>query len=83
MAVWEWTLDYVKANPLGGGFDSYRANSFTYEMPVRTGTGNTTAVEYVEVTDKARAFHSAYFELLGEQGYVCLLYTSPSPRDRG
>ena len=28
------------------------------------------AVDYVEVTDKGRAFHSAYFELLGEQGYV-------------
>ena len=70
VAVWEWTLDYVKANPMGGGFDSYRANSFTYEMPVRTETGNTVSVEYVEVTDKARAFHSAYFELLGEQGYV-------------
>ena len=69
VAVWEWTLDFVEENPLGGGFDSYRANSFTYEMPVRTQEGNTTAVEYVEVTDEARAFHSAYFELLGEQGY--------------
>ncbi len=69
VAVWTWTLDYVAEHPLGGGFDSYRANSFTYTMPVRTGEGNSVSVDYVEVTDKGRAFHSAYFELLGEQGY--------------
>lgn len=69
VAVWNWTLDYVAENPLGGGFDSYRANSFTYMMPVREEEGASVSIEYVEVTDKARAFHSAYFELLGEQGY--------------
>lgn len=69
MQVWEWTLDYAEDNPLGGGFDSYRANSFTYTMPVREEVGNTVSVEYKEVTDEARAFHSAIFELLGEQGY--------------
>lgn len=69
MQVWEWTLDYVDENPLGGGFDSYRSNSFTYTMPVREEVGNTVSVEYKEVTDEARAFHSAIFELLGEQGY--------------
>jgi probable O-glycosylation ligase (exosortase A-associated) len=69
VAVWEWTLDYVKEKPLGGGFDSYRSNSFTYVMPVKTVEGNTTSVEYREVTDKARAFHSSVFEVLGEQGW--------------
>lgn len=69
VAVWSWTLDYVAEHPLGGGFDSYRANSFTYTMPVRTEEGNSVAVDYVQVTDTGRAFHSAYFELLGEQGY--------------
>ncbi len=69
LAVWEWTIDYANENPFGGGFDSYRANSFTYVMPVREEVGNTTSVEYSEVTDEARAFHSAIFELLGEQGY--------------
>ncbi|MEE4288772.1 MAG: putative O-glycosylation ligase, exosortase A system-associated [Erythrobacter sp.] len=71
MAVWQWTLDYVEAKPMGGGFDSYRSNSFTYRMPVReeNGRGNTSSVRYVEVTDKARAFHSSYFEVLGEQGW--------------
>jgi probable O-glycosylation ligase (exosortase A-associated) len=69
MAVWQWTIDYASEHPFGGGFDSYRANSFTYTMPVRKESGNTVSVEYQEVTDEARAFHSAIFELLGEQGY--------------
>ena len=69
VAVWKWTIDYANEKPFGGGFDSYKGNSFTYEMPITTGSGNTTAVENREVTDKARAFHSSVFEVLGEQGY--------------
>ncbi len=69
VAVWKWTFEYANRNPFGGGFDSYRANSFTYVLPVRQEVGNTTAVEYREVTDEARAFHSSIFEVLGEQGY--------------
>jgi len=73
MQVWKWTIDYAAQNPFGGGFDAYRSNSFTYEMPVREEVGNTTSVEYREITDEARAYHSAIFELLGEQGYPGLL----------
>ena len=69
VAVWSWTLDYVSRNPFGGGFDSYRGNAFKYEMPVKEEVGNTTSVEYREVVDEGRAFHSAIFELLGEQGW--------------
>jgi probable O-glycosylation ligase (exosortase A-associated) len=69
LAVWRWTLDYAKDHPLGGGFDAYRANSFTYKKRVTTGEGNSEAVELIEITDKARAYHSAYFEMLGEQGW--------------
>ena len=69
VAVWQWTLEYVKENPFGGGFDAYRGNSFTYEMPIKEEVGNTTSVEFREVTDEGRAYHSAIFELLGEQGY--------------
>jgi probable O-glycosylation ligase (exosortase A-associated) len=69
VAVWEWTIEYAKENPLGGGFDAYRGNSFTYVMPVREESGNTVTVEYQKVTDEGRAYHSAIFELLGEQGW--------------
>ncbi|MEP3422396.1 MAG: DUF5935 domain-containing protein [Erythrobacter sp.] len=73
LAVWSWTLDYASRNPMGGGFDSYRANSFTYVMPVREVTGNTVTVQYRDVVDEGRAFHSSIFEVLGEQGYPGLL----------
>jgi len=69
VAVWEWTIDYATEHPFGGGFDAYRGNSFTYNMPVVTGEGNTRSVEYREVVDKARAYHSSIFEMLGEQGW--------------
>ena len=69
LKVWGWTLDYVADNPTGGGFDAFRGNKFTYEMPVRQEQGNTTAVEYQEVVDEGRAYHSAIFEMLGEQGW--------------
>jgi probable O-glycosylation ligase (exosortase A-associated) len=69
VAVWTWTLEYAKAHPLGGGFDAYRANSFTYNKRVETGAGAVTTTEMREVTDQGRAYHSAYFEMLGEQGW--------------
>ncbi|MEP2236203.1 MAG: DUF5935 domain-containing protein [Alteripontixanthobacter sp.] len=69
VAVWSWTLDYVEENPLGGGFDAYRANRFEYRMPVRGGEGNQTSVRYEKVVDEARAYHSSFFEMLGEQGW--------------
>ncbi|WP_379548429.1 DUF5935 domain-containing protein [Qipengyuania sp. DSG2-2] len=70
VAVWEWTWEYVQNNPRGGGFDIYRANKFTYQLPQRTGEGNTRSIEYKKVVDEGRAFHSSYFEVLGEQGYL-------------
>ncbi|WP_338241845.1 putative O-glycosylation ligase, exosortase A system-associated [Aurantiacibacter hainanensis] len=69
VAVWKWTLDYVADNPTGGGFDAFLGNSFTYNMRQTRELGNTDAVVYQEVTDEGRAYHSAYFEVLGEQGY--------------
>ncbi|MDP2131228.1 MAG: DUF5935 domain-containing protein [Erythrobacter sp.] len=69
VAVWQWTLDYVDEKPFGGGFDAYRGNRFSYVMPVKEVAGNTTTVEYKEVVDEGRAFHSAIFEVLGEQGW--------------
>lgn len=70
VAVWTWTLEYVAENPMGGGFDAFRGNSFTYELPIEQESGNTTSVRHQEVTDEGRAYHSAFFEVLGEQGII-------------
>ncbi|WP_324828704.1 putative O-glycosylation ligase, exosortase A system-associated [Qipengyuania zhejiangensis] len=66
--VWKWTLRYVAENPLGGGFDSFYGNSFTYETVKQVQNGSVITTERQEVTESGRAFHSAYFEVLGEQG---------------
>jgi putative inorganic carbon (HCO3(-)) transporter len=55
--VWRWTFNYAVSHPLGGGFAAYLIDSV--ELPDGT-------VEF------GRAFHSIYFELLGEQGWIGL-----------
>ena len=69
IAVWKWTLDYAADHPLGGGFDAYRGNRVRVETSKVEVGGNTTAITTEEAVDKARAYHSAYFEMLGEQGW--------------
>ncbi|HMO68663.1 MAG TPA: DUF5935 domain-containing protein, partial [Novosphingobium sp.] len=69
IAVWKWTLDYVEAKPFGGGFDAYRGNSIRYETKDATKSGSTVSVDTAFVEDEARAYHSSYFEMLGEQGW--------------
>ena len=69
LAVWAWTIDYAKQNPLGGGFDSFRSNKLTISTRDAATAGNTTAVEVNTYQDQGRAFHSSYFEMLGEQGW--------------
>ena len=69
VAVWMWTLDYVKEHPFGGGFDSYRGNKIRVVTQKTASAGNNVEVQTGEIYDKARAFHSSYFEVLGEQGY--------------
>ena len=70
LAVWAWTLDYVGTHPLGGGFEAYRANELRVQTVATTANGSGgTDRETSEVTDVARAYHSAYFEMLGEQGW--------------
>ena len=73
VAVWMWTLDYVKDHPFGGGFDAYRSNRLKIETRAATGEGNNKAVEVQQVEDAGRAYHSSYFEMLGEQGWPGLL----------
>ena len=73
VAVWKWTWEYARDHPFGGGFDAYRGNSFRYATQSAETAGNTTEIESKIVEDKARAYHSAYFEMLGEQGWPGLL----------
>ncbi len=70
IAVWQWTMDYAKTHPMGGGFEAYRQNKIRYEKVAveDDGAGGATVDRSLEV-DSARAYHSAYFEMLGEQGY--------------
>ncbi len=69
IAVWAWTWDYAKQHPMGGGFDSFRGNKIRYQKKVTATSGDTQDVESSYVEDSSRAFHSAYFEMLGEQGW--------------
>jgi O-antigen ligase len=73
VAVWNWTLDYVKDKPFGGGFDAYRGNQVKVELTETTGSGNNTSTDVTDAFDKARAYHSSYFEMLGEQGWPGLI----------
>ncbi len=69
MAVWQWTMDFAKSHPFGGGFEAYRQDSVSYDKVVTVTTGNSTATHTEHVIEIGRAFHSSYFEMLGEQGY--------------
>lgn len=69
LEVWKWTLEYVKSHPAGGGFDAYRANKFEYDTVRTEGTKGHERLVKEHVIEEGRAYHSAYFEMLGEQGY--------------
>jgi probable O-glycosylation ligase (exosortase A-associated) len=59
LLVWQWTLEFTATHPFGGGFQTYLIDHV--ELP-----GTATSAPVVEF---GRAFHSIYFEMLGEQGY--------------
>lgn len=69
LAVWGWTWDYAKAHPLGGGFEAYRQNRLQVHTVATSGTGPVAQVDWKVLEDKGRAYHSSYFEMLGEQGF--------------
>lgn len=70
VAVWAWTWEYVKDNPFGGGFNAYLQNSLRVETTGGAFDPNQPMATEATVHDeKSRAFHSSYFEMLGEQGY--------------
>ena len=60
LVVWRWTIDFASENILGGGFHAYKANAGM--LDTYTDSANTFA--------SAKAFHSVYFEVLGEHGYI-------------
>lgn len=74
VAVWKWTWEFVKEHPFGGGFDAYRINKIRYDLPVVDENGfDTGAVDRREIVDQGRAYHSSFFEMLGEQGFPGLI----------
>ena len=66
IAVWKWTIEYVADHPLGGGFEIYRLNRMTVALRDKDSDPNNATI--TTHTQEGRAFHSAYFEVLGEQG---------------
>jgi probable O-glycosylation ligase (exosortase A-associated) len=69
LAVWAWTWDYAKQHPLGGGFDAYRQNKLQVHTTVGANGAAESQVDWRVTVDKGRAYHSSYFEMLGEQGF--------------
>jgi probable O-glycosylation ligase (exosortase A-associated) len=69
LAIWRWTFDYAVDNPFGGGFEAYRQNRLQYALTDTAEAGAVAAVKQEIVQDQGRAYHSAYFEMLGEQGF--------------
>ena len=69
LAVWGWTWSYVQEHPLGGGFDSYLGNTLRFTTTATKGEGALAVVSQNVETDQGRAFHSSYFEMLGEHGF--------------
>ncbi len=69
LAVWKSTLDYVDKHPFGGGFDAYRSNNLRIVIAKTTGDGESAKTQTMIETDQGRAYHSSYFEMLGEQGW--------------
>ena len=66
LLVWRWTIDYAAENPVfGGGFYAYLDNE--NELAPYTKEG-----ESLFFNNDAKAFHSFFFEVLGEHGYVGL-----------
>lgn len=61
--VWKWTMKFVSEHPLGGGFDAYRFNGIG--LP----GGDLSVSTSQPIVIGGKAFHSIYFEVLGEQGF--------------
>jgi probable O-glycosylation ligase (exosortase A-associated) len=69
LAVWAWTWEFAKDHPMGGGFEAFRQNKLRIETTKTEETGAHVDVDQSVQVDQARAYHSSYFEMLGEQGF--------------
>jgi putative inorganic carbon (hco3(-)) transporter len=58
--VWQWTLGYVSTHPLGGSFDAFAINTIVMPPDALNPEGS---------IQTGRAYHSIYFEVLGELGW--------------
>lgn len=61
--VWKWTLGFASDHPFGGGFDAYRLNGIA-------SVSEQGITYYQPGVVNGKAFHSIYFEVLGEQGII-------------
>lgn len=73
IAVWGWTWNYALDHPMGGGFEVYRQNRLQVNKVIVRNSGGQVTREIVPYTDRGRAFHNSYFEMLGEQGFPGLI----------
>ena len=73
LAVWAWTWDYAQSHPFGGGFGAYRGNRIQVRTVSEQSAGDLNVVTAQTEADEGRAYHSAYFEMLGEQGFPGLI----------
>jgi putative inorganic carbon (HCO3(-)) transporter len=61
LLIWAWTIDLANRHPAGAGFNAYLGN----RIETRNAYGK-------EIVEEGRAFHSIYFEVLGEHGWIGL-----------
>ncbi len=73
LAVWGWTWNYAREHPMGGGFGAYRGNKIEVRTVETRDAGGVQVVTARTEADEGRAYHSAYFEMLGEQGFPGLV----------
>ena len=67
LKVWGWTLEFVGDHPLGGGFNAFVHNRISEVL------GDGTVIYYPDGVLQGKAYHSIYFEVLGEQGFPGLI----------
>jgi len=65
IVVWKWTVFFANSHFFGGGFHAYIANAGLLDLYHDN--------PYISFGLESKAFHSVYFEVLGEHGYIGLL----------